>query len=254
MIGRRQFVAGLGSAVAWPVVARAQHRDRMRRVGVPMPYIERDTDARLSYFVQGWRSSVGSAVATFGWTFVGPPASLSSYSCTRTATWPVVAGRSRAAPSSSIRRPSPMSRPTSSNGEPRLPSRAQSGHSLRRSGTGRTLYPRQQVRAWALRQPALSFERPVPTVMDGVAWRGTGPMMDLANATQVPKGTFFIDHATKVHWDVAKDRRDGTGNQCPGPEKQWSLDGCSQTLTARVESTRCQGHHRIGREFCLVGR
>ena len=31
---RREFIAGLGNAVAWPVAAHAQQPDRMRRVGV----------------------------------------------------------------------------------------------------------------------------------------------------------------------------------------------------------------------------
>jgi len=42
-------------------------------------------------------------------------------------------------------------------------------------------------------------------VIQGAAWRGTGDVVDPANATRVPKGTFMIDHATKVHWDGTKD-------------------------------------------------
>ena len=34
---RREFIAGLGSTVAWPLVARAQQGDRIRRIGVLMP-------------------------------------------------------------------------------------------------------------------------------------------------------------------------------------------------------------------------
>jgi len=55
MIRRREFIAGLGSAAAWPVVARAQQPDRMRRIGVLQTYARDDPNAlaRLAAFEQG---------------------------------------------------------------------------------------------------------------------------------------------------------------------------------------------------------
>jgi hypothetical protein len=40
---RREFIAGLGSVSAWPVVGRAQQADRVRRIGVLMPGDEKNT-------------------------------------------------------------------------------------------------------------------------------------------------------------------------------------------------------------------
>jgi putative tryptophan/tyrosine transport system substrate-binding protein len=59
---RREFIAGLGSAAAWPPVARAQRRDRVRRIGVLMVFKEDDVHAQifLSGFVKG--------LADFGWS------------------------------------------------------------------------------------------------------------------------------------------------------------------------------------------
>jgi quercetin dioxygenase-like cupin family protein len=43
------------------------------------------------------------------------------------------------------------------------------------------------------------------TVIEGAGWGGTGPVVDPAQAKRLPKGSFRIDHANKLHWDGTKE-------------------------------------------------
>ena len=55
MMRRREFITLLGGAAAWPLVARAQQGERMRRIGVLAGLAEDDPEmrARLAAFRQG---------------------------------------------------------------------------------------------------------------------------------------------------------------------------------------------------------
>ena len=62
-MNRREFITLIGGAVAvWPLAARAQRADQMRRIGVLMPFAEDHPvgQARLVAFVQGLQQ--------LGWT------------------------------------------------------------------------------------------------------------------------------------------------------------------------------------------
>src|SRR6266511_2034087 len=62
MIKRREFITLLGGAAAWPLAARAQQSERMRRIGVLMPFSADDAESqtRMGAFLQ--------TLALSGWT------------------------------------------------------------------------------------------------------------------------------------------------------------------------------------------
>jgi len=59
---RREFIAGLGTAAAWPLAARAQQGDRVRRIGVLAAADENDPAGKLRY------SAFAQTLGDLGWT------------------------------------------------------------------------------------------------------------------------------------------------------------------------------------------
>src|ERR1700692_1417287 len=60
---RREFITVLGgAAAAWPLAARAQQAQRMRRIGVLIGFAETDLD------VKSWFAAFRDALAKLGWT------------------------------------------------------------------------------------------------------------------------------------------------------------------------------------------
>jgi putative tryptophan/tyrosine transport system substrate-binding protein len=58
---RREFIAGLSAAAAWPVAARAQQAERVRRIGVLMAFGENDPEGR------SWLSRFTNGLEQVGW-------------------------------------------------------------------------------------------------------------------------------------------------------------------------------------------
>ena len=60
-IGRRQFITALGTAAAWPLAARAQQGDQLRRIGVLSLFAETDPEG------QSWDTAFRKRLDELGW-------------------------------------------------------------------------------------------------------------------------------------------------------------------------------------------
>ena len=82
---RRAFISLMGGAAAWPLAARAQQSDRVRRIGVLMGWPESDPEARSERgaFVQelqklGWLDGRNLRIDT-RWANPADPESMHRY-------------------------------------------------------------------------------------------------------------------------------------------------------------------------------
>ena len=81
-IGRRELLAALGgAAVVWPLAARAQQRERMRRIGVLGNFPADDPEGQARKIARSrmdfrfrWKNGLAADISSYDgvWTHCGP--------------------------------------------------------------------------------------------------------------------------------------------------------------------------------------
>jgi putative ABC transport system substrate-binding protein len=93
---RREFITLLGGSAAWPLTARAQQRERMRRIGVlsSVPSDDPEVQARMAAFHQGLQENgwvIGRNLRIeYRWSRAGDPEQLRTYAAELIALTPEV--------------------------------------------------------------------------------------------------------------------------------------------------------------------
>ena len=89
-------------------------------------------------------------------------------------------------------------------------------------------------------------------VTDGATWKGTGTVVDPAHALRLPKGSFTIDHALKVHWDISKEESGAALITGYGPRDAWAGRAHGQTAGVAIRR-RIVAASRVENVFAMSG-
>ena len=75
LLARREFIAGLGGAAAWPLAARAQQTEPVRRIGALFAGAKDDPGVQTSIAAFRERLAMLGWIegATCGWIIASPP-------------------------------------------------------------------------------------------------------------------------------------------------------------------------------------